>query len=200
MNEKVGRPEDDITEITLSTEFDDDAHLKPEQLQERSSIARIASDLQIDVQDAWAPGKIELEIFEKTVEHQLVNPVFITAFPTEVSPLARRNDQDPGVSDRFELFVCGREIANGFSELNDYEDQAQRVKDEIQRVFNPEFMNRLDDVIVFHPLNRDHIREIVDVLNGTLVDADGRRVDGEQALRGKIAFVGLSDPGTSRAA
>jgi lysyl-tRNA synthetase class 2 len=123
----------DFSRMTLREAiFHYNSHLLPEQLLERSSIAQIASELQIDVQDAWGPGKIELEIFEKTVEHQLVNPVFITAFPTEVSPLARRNDQDPRVSDRFELFVCGREIANGFSELNDYEDQAQRFKQQVR--------------------------------------------------------------------
>jgi lysyl-tRNA synthetase class 2 len=71
-------------------------------------------------------GKLLLEIFEKTVEHDLVQPTFITSYPTEVSPLARANDTDPEVTDRFELFIGGREMANGFSELNDPEDQAAR--------------------------------------------------------------------------
>ena len=74
----------------------------------------------------WGLGKIQIEIFEKTVEHKLDQPTFITDYPTEVSPLARRNDDDPFVTDRFEFFVGGREIANGFSELNDAEDQAER--------------------------------------------------------------------------
>ncbi len=71
-------------------------------------------------------GKVQIEIFEKTVEDRLDQPAFITQYPAEVSPLARRNDLDPFVTDRFEFFVGGREIANGFSELNDAEDQAER--------------------------------------------------------------------------
>jgi lysyl-tRNA synthetase class 2 len=68
------------------------------------------------------------EIFEKTVESSLWNPTFITGFPTEVSPLARSSDADPFITDRFELFLTGREIANGFSELNDPEEQAARFR------------------------------------------------------------------------
>ncbi len=71
-------------------------------------------------------GALQFELFEKTVEHQLKEPTFITAYPIEVSPLARRNDQDPTIVDRFEFYVGGRELANGFSELNDSEDQAER--------------------------------------------------------------------------
>ena len=76
-------------------------------------------------------GKIQIEIFEKTVETRLRQPTFITAYPTEVSPLARCNDDDPFVTDRFELFIGGRELANGFSELNDPEDQAARFRDQV---------------------------------------------------------------------
>jgi lysyl-tRNA synthetase class 2 len=74
---------------------------------------------------------VQIEIFEKTVEHRLIQPTFITAYPTEVSPLARRNDYDPFVTDRFEFFVAGRELANGFSELNDSEDQAERFRAQV---------------------------------------------------------------------
>lgn len=74
----------------------------------------------------WGAGKWLTEIFEKTVESQLHQPTFVTEYPAEVSPLARRKDDDPEVTERFELFVAGREIANGFSELNDAEDQASR--------------------------------------------------------------------------
>jgi len=77
-------------------------------------------------------GKVQTEIFEKTVESRLSGPTFVTAFPAETSPLARRNDEDPFVTDRFELFIAGREIANGFSELNDPEDQAQRFTRQVQ--------------------------------------------------------------------
>jgi lysyl-tRNA synthetase, class II len=71
---------------------------------------------------------VQIEIFEKTVEPNLDGPIFITQYPAEVSPLARRNDHDPFVTDRFEFFVAGREIANGFSELNDPDDQAERFR------------------------------------------------------------------------
>ena len=86
----------------------------------------VAKGLGISLKDSYGLGKVQIEIFEKTVEHRLVQPTFITAYPTEVSPLARRNDDNPFVTDRFEFFVGGREIANGFSELNDAEDQAER--------------------------------------------------------------------------
>ncbi len=78
-------------------------------------------------------GKLQIEIFEKTAEHRVVQPTFVYAYPAEVSPLARRNDADPFLTDRFELFVGGREIANGFSELNDPEDQAARFKEQLAR-------------------------------------------------------------------
>ncbi len=78
-------------------------------------------------QDAsWGAGKLLTELYEATVERELIQPTFMTAYPTEVSPLSRRNDEDPRVTDRFELIVAGNEIANGFSELNDPEDQAER--------------------------------------------------------------------------
>ena len=92
----------------------------------------IAERLGIPLKDSYGLGKVQIEIFEKTVEHRLMDPTFITAYPTEVSPLARRNDDDPFVTDRFEFFVGGREIANGFSELNDAEDQAERFKSQVE--------------------------------------------------------------------
>jgi lysyl-tRNA synthetase class 2 len=91
----------------------------------------IAERLGITVKDGWGLGKVQIEIFEKTVEHRLKDPTFITDYPTEVSPLARRKDDDPFVTERFEFFVGGREIANGFSELNDAEDQAERFRAQV---------------------------------------------------------------------
>jgi lysyl-tRNA synthetase class 2 len=92
----------------------------------------ICARLQIPVKEGYGLGKLQTEIFEKTVEANLKDPTFITEYPTEVSPLARRNDHNPEVTDRFELFVGGREIANGFSELNDAEDQAERFRKQVE--------------------------------------------------------------------
>jgi lysyl-tRNA synthetase, class II len=78
-------------------------------------------------------GKLQIEIFEKTVEHRLIDPTFVFAYPAEVSPLSRANDADPFLTDRFELFLAGRELANGFSELNDPEDQAARFRAQVLR-------------------------------------------------------------------
>ncbi|WP_430008940.1 lysine--tRNA ligase [Methylophaga lonarensis] len=105
--------------------------LKAEQLETLEAASEVAKGLGIPLKDSYGLGKVQIEIFEKTVEHRLMQPTFITAYPTEVSPLARRSDNDPFVTDRFEFFVCGREIANGFSELNDAEDQAERFKAQV---------------------------------------------------------------------
>nr|WP_297347775.1 lysine--tRNA ligase [uncultured Glaciecola sp.] len=84
------------------------------------------------VDGIWGAGKYLCEIFEATAEEQLDQPTFITQYPWEVSPLARRNDENAFVTDRFEFFVGGKELANGFSELNDSEDQASRFKKQVQ--------------------------------------------------------------------
>lgn len=106
--------------------------LKPQQLDTLEDATRVAESLSIPLKNSWGLGKVQIEIFEKTVEHRLKDPTFITAYPTEVSPLARRNNEDPFVTDRFEFFVGGREIANGFSELNDAEDQAERFRKQVE--------------------------------------------------------------------
>ncbi len=95
------------------------------------SIRNLANSLSIEVKANWGVGKLQFEIFEKTVEHLLEQPTFIIQYPAEVSPLARRSNSDPTLTDRFELFVGGREIANGFSELNDAEDQADRFRQQV---------------------------------------------------------------------
>ncbi|MFK7733770.1 MAG: lysine--tRNA ligase, partial [Pseudomonadales bacterium] len=105
--------------------------IEASQLEDRASAAALADSLGIPLKDSYGLGKIQIEIFEKTVEHRLMQPTFITQYPAEVSPLARRNDDDPFVTDRFEFFLAGREIANGFSELNDAEDQAARFKAQV---------------------------------------------------------------------
>ncbi len=100
-------------------------------LRDRDYLAKVCRGLDIDVKQGFGSGKLLIEIFEKTVEDHLLEPTFITGFPAEVSPLARRADGDPWLTDRFEFFVAGREIANGFSELNDPEDQAERFRAQV---------------------------------------------------------------------
>ena len=100
-------------------------------LRNREAMADHATRLGIHVKPGYGWGKLLLEIFEHTVEHTLIQPTFITDHPVEVSPLARESDTDPGITDRFELFVNGKELANGFSELNDPEDQAARFQAQV---------------------------------------------------------------------
>ena len=102
--------------------------LTRDNLRDRETLAALAQRKGIEVRPEFGPGKLQLELFEKTAEAQLRGPIFVTGYPAEVSPLARCNDADPFVTDRFELFITGREIANGFSELNDPEDQAERFR------------------------------------------------------------------------
>lgn len=105
--------------------------LRAEDFATIESARRVAARVSVELKPSDSIGKIIYSIFEKTVEDRLRQPTFITAFPTEVSPLARKNDDDPSVTDRFELFIGGREIANGFSELNDAEDQADRFQRQV---------------------------------------------------------------------
>jgi lysyl-tRNA synthetase class 2 len=91
----------------------------------------IAESIGIKVEKSWGLGRVVTEIFEEVAESHLIQPTFITEYPAEVSPLARRNDVNPEITDRFEFFIGGREIGNGFSELNDAEDQAQRFADQV---------------------------------------------------------------------
>ncbi|NJC99852.1 lysine--tRNA ligase [Candidatus Erwinia dacicola] len=91
----------------------------------------IAQSIGIKVEKSWGLGRVVTKIFEETAEAHLIQPTFITEYPAEVSPLARRNDQNPEITDRFEFFICGREIGNGFSELNDAEDQADRFLQQV---------------------------------------------------------------------
>lgn len=124
-----GKPFDRMTVVESILHFNLDLTLA--QLSTREEAVKVAENLRIPVKDSYGLGKIQIEIFEKTVESKLMNPTFITAYPVEVSPLARRNDNDPHVTDRFEFFVGGREIANGFTELNDAEDQAARFQKQV---------------------------------------------------------------------
>jgi lysyl-tRNA synthetase class 2 len=101
---------------------------RDEDLASESAIRAFAASHGVPVDKGWGPGKIQLEIFEKFAEAKLVQPTFITGYPVEVSPLARRSAEDPETTDRFELFIAGREMANAFSELNDPDDQRGRFE------------------------------------------------------------------------
>jgi len=109
-----------------------DAQCRSADLRDRAFLARKLEALGVahTAQQGW--GALQLVLFESVAEKQLVEPTFVTEFPAEVSPLARRNDRDPGITDRFELFIDTKEIANGFSELNDPEDQAERFREQVR--------------------------------------------------------------------
>ena len=107
--------------------------LDPMSLREEHYLHRVCDSLQIPYKKTDGAGKLQIEIFEKTVEAKLLDPTFVYAYPTEVSPLSRANDEDAFLTDRFELFAAGREIANGFSELNDPEEQAARFREQAAR-------------------------------------------------------------------
>lgn len=100
-------------------------------LRDRSYLADYAKKHGVKTSPGFGSGKLQTEIFDKTCEANLREPTFVTGYPTEVSPLSRRNNEDPFITDRFELFMAGRELANGFSELNDPEDQAERFKAQV---------------------------------------------------------------------
>jgi lysyl-tRNA synthetase class 2 len=102
--------------------------LENDDLRDCDRLRELCTQRGIEVRPEFGAGKLQLELFEKTVEPSLRGPVFVTQYPAEVSPLARCTDADPFLTDRFELFIAGREIANGFSELNDPEQQAERFR------------------------------------------------------------------------
>jgi len=108
-------------------------NLDVKSLRDKDYLTKVCSDLGIEVRKNYGSGKLLLEIFEKTVEHNLAQPTFITDYPKEVSPLSRSNDEDPWLVDRFEFFVAGRELANGFQELNDPDEQAARFNSQVQQ-------------------------------------------------------------------
>ncbi len=124
----------------------------PEILDDAAGIIQLAKENGIALEPLAGPGKAKTELFELLVEEKLVNPTFITGYPTEVSPLARRNRKDPQVTDRFELYITGREIANAFSELNDPVDQKKR--------FEKQISERGDDEEIHPVLDEDYIRAL----------------------------------------
>jgi len=117
-----------LAELVLGENGD----LAGEDLTNLERLREHATEHKISFKDTWGPGKILLEIFEKTVEPKLIQPTFVTEYPVEVSPLSRRNNKDSSIADRFELFIGGKEIANGFCELNDPDDQAERFREQVK--------------------------------------------------------------------
>ena len=128
------------------------AGIDPEILADEEKTFQLAKEKGIKFEEHAGHGKAKTELFELLVEEKLINPTFVTAYPTEVSPLARRNTEDPAVTDRFELFITGREIANAFSELNDPIDQLQRMEKQIAE--------RGGDEEIFPELDKDFIRAL----------------------------------------
>jgi lysyl-tRNA synthetase class 2 len=102
-------------------------------LRDRAVLAKKLDALQVQHEKHQGWGALQLMLFEAVAEKHLIEPTFVTDFPAEVSPLSRRRDSDPDVADRFELFIDAKEIANGFSELNDPEDQAARFLEQARR-------------------------------------------------------------------
>ena len=120
-----------------------------EDLHDFEHACKIADGLGIEVQKSWGLGSVVNAIFEEVAEHHLIQPTFLMAHPAEISPLARRNDENPEITDRFELFIGGREIGNGFSELNDAEDQAARFDAQVaaKEAGDDEAMFKDDDFV-----------------------------------------------------
>lgn len=106
--------------------------MNPQHLESVDGCRELLKSFALPYKDADGLGKLQMIIFEERVEHLLFQPTFVTGYPTEISPLARRSNDNPEVTDRFEFFIAGREIANGFSELNDAEDQADRFHKQVE--------------------------------------------------------------------
>jgi len=120
--------------------------IDPHLLNDKQALLELAARNGIQVTKTGKLGKVITKLFDALVEPKLIQPTFITGYPTEVSPLSRRSDQEPDLTERFELFIAGREIANGFSELNDPVDQYQRFAQQVQgRAAGDEEAHRMDD-------------------------------------------------------
>ena len=112
--------------------LDRNSNIDKARVRDADYLRACCDELRIPHKPEYGSGKLQLEIFEKTVEDKLIEPTFVVSYPAEVSPLARCNDDDPFITDRFELFITGSELANGFSELNDSEDQKARFEAQVQ--------------------------------------------------------------------
>ena len=138
--------------LTMEQALVEIAGIDPEVLADEAAVFALVKEKGIKLEAQAGIGKAKTELFELLVEEQLIDPTFITSYPTEVSPLARRNEADPTVTDRFELFITGREIANAFSELNDPVDQRNR--------FEKQIAERGADEEIHPEMDEDYIRAL----------------------------------------
>ena len=120
------------TETLNNLVLEYNSKLSNDDLTNLAKLRSYSQSLKVPYKDSWGVGKVLLGIFEKSVEANLIQPTFVTEYPVEVSPLSRRNNDDPSIADRFELFIGGKEIANGFCELNDPDDQAARFQEQVK--------------------------------------------------------------------
>ncbi len=126
--------------------------INPDILADPEKVMALAKEKGVELEKKAGPGKAKMELFDLLVEEKLINPTFITGYPTEVSPLARCNEADPTITDRFELFITGREIANAFSELNDPIDQKRRLEKQVAE--------RGGDEEIFPEVDYDFVRAL----------------------------------------
>jgi lysyl-tRNA synthetase class 2 len=138
--------------LTMDQALIEVAGIDAELLKDDAAVLALAKEKGIQLEAQAGAGKAKTELFELLVEEKLIDPTFITSYPTEVSPLARRNEEDPTVTDRFELFITGRELANAFSELNDPVDQRER--------FERQIAERGGDDEIHPVLDEDYIRAL----------------------------------------
>lgn len=117
--------------ITMADALEKIGGVAPGLLNDREKLLEFAASKDIKISKSRRLGKVITKLFDLLVEPELIQPTFITGYPVEVSPLSRKNDKDPDLTDRFELFIAGREIANGFSELNDPQDQHERFLQQV---------------------------------------------------------------------
>ena len=123
---------DNFSQSTLtSLVLDHNKELSEDDLTDKHKLSDFLKNKKVKVEKNWGVGRMILEIFEATVESKLIDPTFVTEYPVEVSPLSRRSEENPDFADRFELFIGGKEFANGFCELNDPDDQASRFEDQV---------------------------------------------------------------------
>ncbi|OBW98764.1 lysine--tRNA ligase [Gallibacterium genomosp. 1] len=145
-----GKPFERITMHDAVLKYGADKGIVKEDLYDFERAKVVAQKLGIEIQKSWGLGSLVNAIFEEIAEHHLIQPTFLMAHPAEISPLARRNDENPEVTDRFELFIGGREIGNGFSELNDAEDQNERFNAQVaaKEAGDDEAMFKDEDFVV----------------------------------------------------